>query len=986
MKTRVLVLLCTLVAMLRVGTARGDVQYVESTPSFGSFAIVAGEDAAPLLVSPGDWPGVLRAADDLKMDIHRVTGKTPVVAQEGKEVETALGKNVIMVGTIGKSPVIDGLVKSGKLDVKATAGKWESFIVQVVNAPMAGVDRALVIAGSDKRGTIFGIYDVSQQIGVSPWYWWADVPAIHKDNLYVKAGKYAQGEPAVKYRGIFINDEAPALTHMVYEKYGSFNHEFYAHVFELILRLRGNYLWPAMWQARTGVQEPAQGFNIDDPQNAATADMYGIVMGTSHHEPMLRSQKEWKTVGPTMGNGQWNYQQNEEGMKKFWSEGIERNKNYESIITLGMRGDGDTPIPSAGSPEATAALLEKIVADQRKIIAEKINPAVEKVPQMWCLYNEVQGLYDSGMKVPDDVTLLWCDDNWGNLRRVPTEGERKRSGGTGIYYHFDLVGSPRNYKWLNVTQVAKVWEQMTEALEFGADRIWIVNVGDIKPMEYPISFFMKLAWEGKKLGREEMAGFAKQWAAEQFGPGSAEEIGQLLTRYGQCAGRRTPEMIDAGTFSLVNYNEAERVVAEYRDIVAKGEAIAKLLPPETQDAFFELVIHQPKAMGILNELYMAQAKNQLYLAQGRASANDYAAQVRELYKTDGELVDFYHALAGGKWNHMMDQAHYGYTGFQEPRPVQIMPAVREMEVPAAGKMGVAVEGNEKAAFAGELSLPKFDVFNRQTRWFDVFNGGKADLRITIQASEPWIAVSPLRLRVAKEERFSVGIDWTKAPAGTARGKVTIKREGLDAGGAAVVVNVETFNPTEVTPDTLRGYVEAEGVVAMAPEKFSRKVDIGIGREALKWDKIQDYGRYTSGMTIFPMTAPSVVPPTAAKAPCLEYQMYLFTAGPAEVYTVLGPTLDYAGRGVRLAVSMDGEVPQVIEAVGRGQGANNLPADWTASVGNHARTVKSTHTIAAPGYHTLKVWMVDPGVVIERIVVDMGGLRASYLGPVESYRN
>ena len=394
----------------RTGQAIGQSRYIQETRSQGAFPIVTAKTAANIYVDSKDWFGVVRAAGDLQSDIDKVSGVTANMVRD----EKSLGANVIIVGTIGKSPLIDQLIRDKKIDVTGVTGKWEAFDIQVVARPLPGVTSALVIAGSDKRGTIYGIYDVSEQIGVSPWYFWADVPVNHKDNLFVKAGRYMEGESAVKYRGIFFNDEAPALDGWVREKFGSkklmgtqptnakpfkfadMNHEFYSKVFELVLRMKGNFMWPAMWN---------NAFNEDDPLNAKTADDYGIVMGTSHHEPMLRAQKEWTRHGV----GTWDYSKNAEVLKNFWSEGVKRNKDFESMTTIGMRGDGDMPM---GGPnlDDNIKLLEKIVADQRKLLAENVNPDIAKVPQAWALYKEVQSYYDKGMRVPDDVTLLWCDD------------------------------------------------------------------------------------------------------------------------------------------------------------------------------------------------------------------------------------------------------------------------------------------------------------------------------------------------------------------------------------------------------------------------------------------------------------------------------------------------------------------------------------------------------------------------------------------------
>jgi len=454
----------------------GDVNPIEFAPSENSLILVKDGKAAPIVAEETDWAGVLRTATDLPQDFNRVVSVFPELRYKlPKEAET-----IILVGTLGKSQLIDSLAKDGKIDVSDIKGQWESWVTTTVKAPFPGIKEAVVIAGSDKRGTIYGIYNLSQQIGVSPWYWWADVTPIKRNEIYFTRGTYLQGPPVVKYRGIFINDEAPALG-WTKEKFGGVNSKFYAHVFELLLRLRANYMWPAMW---------CNAFNTDDPECPRLADEYGIVMGTSHHEPMMRSQKEWQRYG----KGHWNYETNKDVLKEFWKYGAHRNRNYENMTTIGMRGDGDM----AMSETANISLLENIVADQREILVEETGKKIEDIPQMWALYKEVQDYYEKGMRVPDDVTLLWCDDNYGNIRRLPSFEEQKRSGGVGIYYHVDYVGWPRCYKWLNTSSITKIWEQMQMAWKYKADRIWIVNVGDIKPMEFPIEFFISYAWNPEK--------------------------------------------------------------------------------------------------------------------------------------------------------------------------------------------------------------------------------------------------------------------------------------------------------------------------------------------------------------------------------------------------------------------------------------------------------------------------------------------------------
>lgn len=960
---------CVLCAAADDSSAAQPQKYVAFAAEAGAFPVVDADKTATIYVDPYDWPGVVRAANNLAADVNRVTGKTPNVTHE----EQALGKNPIIVGTLEKSALIKRLVQQGKIDPSGIQGKWESFFLQVVPQPLPGVDSALVIVGSDKRGTSYGIYDLSKQMGVSPWYFWADVPTRHRDTVFVKAGKYQQGPPAVKYRGIFINDEAPALAGWVREKFGqakqsqdppvpsgisNMNHEFYGRVFELLLRLRANYLWPAMWN---------NAFNEDDPENPKLADEYGIVMGTSHQEPMLRAQKEWDR----RYRDHWNYYSDTKKLQDFWRDGITRNKDYESILTMGLRGANDTPMIPGGTPEQSAELLKTIIADQRQMIADVINPDPSKVPQLWCPYKEVLEYYDRlGLRVPDDVTILWTDDNWGNIRRLPSPEERDRSGGAGVYYHFDYVGGPRNYKWINSNPLPKIWEQMNLALDYGADRIWIVNVGDIKPMEFPISFFMALAWEGKRMTEDQMQKFAREWAEQTFGPEHAVGIGDILSKYAKLTALRKPELLDADTFSIVNYEEADHIVAEYNALVDDAEKISSQLPENARDAFFELVLHPTKALSQVTEMYVDVAKNKLYAKQGRAATNDTAQRVRDLFKADQDLSDYYnHTVAGGKWPHMMDQTHIGYTTWQQPNQNK-MPEVQEIELPEAAALGVAVEGSDKA-WPGETSpatLPAFDAFNRQTRWIEVFDKGRAPLQYTVTASEPWIVVKPTQGQTAKQERIEVSINWGKVPTGTASG--TIKIEGA---GVSVEVKVSADNPTEVTRDSLQGFVEADGYVSIEAVNYTKKTDT----PAARWEKIDDYGRSLGAMTILPTKAPTATPPS--DSPCLEYKMYLFHDA-VDVQTVVGSTLNFApGHGLRYAISFDDQPPKVVDSL-----EHNSQQDWERSVRDNMRANKTPVEGIKPGYHTLKVWMVDPALVLEKIVVNCGGVRPSYLGPPESY--
>ena len=932
----------------------GATPYIEHAASPGSFRIAANGHASPIYVDANDDPGVVRAAHDLQSDIRRVTTLTPDITHGAP-----FPGNIILIGTIGSSTIIDQLIQNKKIDVDAIRGKWESNLIQVVAKPVPGIASALVIAGSDKRGTIFGIYDVSEQIGVSPWYWWADVPVPHRDALYVKPGKYIEGEPAVKYRGIFLNDEAPSLTGWVNEKYGGYNHYFYARVFELLLRLKANYLWPAMWNSA---------FYADDPLNGKLANKYGIVMGTSHHEPMMRAWLEWRQHGV----GPWDYSTNAANLEAFWEGGIQRGRNWESTITIGMRGNGDEPM----SANDNIALLEKIIAAQRSIIAKNLTPTLATDPQVWALYKEVQGYYEKGMRVPEDVTLLWSDDNWGNIRRLPTPAERKRPGGAGIYYHFDYVGDPRSYKWLNTYPITKVWEQMDLAHAYGANRIWVVNVGDLKPMEFPIEFFLDYARDPGRWSQDDLSTYTKLWAARNFGSEYAGEIAELISKYTKYNGRRKPEQLEPNTFSLTHFQEAEHVDSEWQAITKEAERIQQELPSAYRDAFFELVLYPVKASAIVNRLYITAGENRLYATQGRVSANDLATRARTLFAADAALSSEYnHQLAHGKWNHMMDQTHIGYTFWNQP-PLNAMPAVSEVQPTSGAKMGVAVEGSAIASdralgFGGApLSLPNFDVYNQQTRFIDVFDQGDRPFVFTVRADHPWIVVTPDHGTVAKDQRLLIHIDWNRVPAGENSGTVSIAQRS----GPAITVHIVASNPSTPSQKDLQGFVENNHYVSIEAAHFTSRTSEGTAH----WTNLPDFGETLSGMTIIPVTAPSVLPPQPAAS--LDYKMYLFDLGAYQVEAILAPTLNFVpGRGLRYAISFDDQPPLVVDAL-----ANDSETAWATAVSDGVRKVTSTLTIAKPGYHTLKFRMVDPGVVLEKLVVSQGPLPASYLGPPESH--
>ena len=467
-----------------------------------------------IVTDKNDFKGVHIAVENLKKDLNKVLGRADLP---------------IVVGTVGKSKAIEPFFKKKVLDKKQIEGKREKFLITFSNGK-------LVIAGSDKRGTIYGVYELSEQLGVSPWYDWADAPVRKQNQVFLKNGVFTDGEPAVRYRGIFLNDEAPCLSGWVDQFYGGvYNHEFYARVFELVLRLRGNYMWPAMWNSA---------FYADDPLNMQTADDMGVMMGTSHHEPMAKAHKEWTR---DKSHGAWNYDTNKEELDQFWKEGVQRMKHTEDVVTIGMRGNGDEPM----GENADVQLLERVVNNQRRLIEEATGKPADKTPQLWALYKEVQEYYEKGMRVPDDVILLLCDDNWGNVRVLPeldgnkAEGAfaKRHPGGYGLYYHVDYVGAPRNSKWLNVSQVQRMWEQLQLTYTYGVDQLWILNVGDLKPMELPIDFWFRMAWNPNQFRPDNLQEYQENFCRQFFGDQFAKEAARLLNLQCMYAHRRTAEQM-----------------------------------------------------------------------------------------------------------------------------------------------------------------------------------------------------------------------------------------------------------------------------------------------------------------------------------------------------------------------------------------------------------------------------------------------------------
>ena len=763
------------------------------------------------------------AAQNLQTDLEKVTGQ---------KIENN-GTPTILIGTVGTNKKIDTWVKQGLL--RNLKGKTEKYIIK-------SIDNQLVIAGSDKRGTVYGIYELSRQIGVSPWYYWADVPIVKHPQLYVKEGEYTDGEPAVRYRGLFLNDEAPCLTTWVKNTFGTDygDHRFYEKVFELILRLKGNYLWPAMW---------GWAFYADDPENLKTADAMGVMIGTSHHEPMARNHQEY--ARDRKGWGAWNYATNKHNLDRFFREGIERTKGTDDIITIGMRGDGD----EAMGNKTDTKLLENIIDNQRRIIKEVTRRPAKETPQIWALYKEVQDYYDAGLRVPDDVTILLCDDNWGNVRRIPTAKEQERSGGWGLYYHVDYVGAPRNTKWINVTPIQNMWEQLQLAYNGGIQKLWILNVGDLKPMEYPIQLFMDMAWDPSKYHAGNLLDHTRAFCAESFGEGQAEEATQLLNLVSKYNGRITSEMLDARTYTT---NEFEQVVSEYQAIETRALRQFITLKPEARDAYRQLILFPIQAMGAVYEMYYAQAMNHVLAQLGDPDANCWAERCRQAFKRDSLLnLQYNKEIAGGKWDGMMIQKHISYTMWNDAFPADVCPNLINVPTPTQGP---------------------------------------------------------------------------------------------------------TFMPND-------GYISIE-----AEHTFSR-TDASLA----KWTIIPYMGRTRSGIALMPYTTPT-------DGAALTYRFKSQGVKTAKIHIITKSTLDFLDKGGLLYnVVLDGNNPVSINFNGNlNEKPQNIYSIYYPTIARRVvEKVVELPLNAAQDFHTLTLCPQDPGIVFEKIVIDLGGYKKQFLFGKES---
>ncbi|KAG2421945.1 hypothetical protein HFD88_005921 [Aspergillus terreus] len=960
MKPAILMKYWLFVSAVSASTLNGKLTLSE-TKVTGAVQLACTNSPPDIYIDPDDSVSVVRAAHDLALDFGRVFGKNATVRFTNETHPTSMA---IIAGTIDKSTFLQRLIADHKLDVTSIRGQWESYSSALVLGPAKGIQNALVIAGSDRRGAIYGLYDISEQIGVSPLFWWTDVTPTKLDAIYALDVQKVQGPPSVKYRGIFINDEAPALHNWILANYGevengdpAFISRFYAHVFELILRLKGNYLWPAMWSNM---------FYVDDTNNGPLADYYGVVMGTSHTEPMARATNEQSQFL----NGTWDWISNEVNVKAFMREGVIRSQHWETAYTMGMRGLGD-----AASPTLNATVEESIVSWQESVLSDILNKTnLSNVVQPFVLFDELGTYYESGMTVPDQVTLIYPDDNAGNMLRLPLQNETGRSGGAGIYYHFDMNAPPRCYKWINTAQLIRTWDQLRAAYSHGAQT------------EIPMSFFFDMAYD--------INGFSdpgstykwlEWWATKQFGANVASQTASIMTEYGQLIIRAKYEELSKTPyfFSVTDYGEAQSNLQLWEDLEDHARAAYSQVRPERQDAFFELILHPVLAGGNVERLYERLAENTLSAKQLRASTNDRANEVLAAFQTDKDIETRWNNLQGGKWNHLMDQPHIGYTDWSDP-PSNILPNVTFITGSTVDKspcgVGVAVEGgawtitnsSKVAAMPVNPYLPP-----SERRYLDLYATRNGSFGYSVSSNVSYVKVSASTGRLSSpgtsDVRTNITVDWHNAPPGLTYAALSVKCVDKEVQTLEVLLPV---NHTAV-PSGFKGFVESNGAVSIEAEHFTSATQ----SSSASYEVLPGYGRTLSGVTLTPNTCPSQ---TIHDGPVLTYDLYTFTSSPnATVNLYLGPSLNINRlRPLLLAVSVDDSNPVMLQPVadyvlGPPEGGENaIEGIWMRSVAVGP---------ISPGRHTLRYWALEPGLIVEKLVLNLGGVRQSFLGPPESLR-
>ena len=972
-------LILMLSALVAVSAGHAQVAVHEKSPETKyAFTLASPRQTAAILYDASDAAVVKRAAELFAADVEAVTGRRPQVTSATGETGPA-----VIVGTVGGSALIRRLAEAGKIDTAPLEGAWERYLIQTVANPLPGIRKALVIAGSDRRGAAYGLFTLSELIGVSPWYWWADVPVKKHAALHVDAPPTYSQTPSVRYRGIFLNDEDWGLTPWASQTFeperGNIGPRTYAKVCELLLRLKANYLAPAMHPVSTSFNQI--------PENKLVADTFAIVMGSTHCEPLLlNTASEWDTQ--TMGP--WNYDKNKEGINRVLTQRVRENSPYENVYTLALRGLHDGAMSTTLPMHEKVRMLQQALLDQRRILAENIDRPVETVPQAFTPYKEVLEIYSNGLELPDDITIVWPDDNYGYMKRLSGVREQRRTGRSGVYYHVSYLGVPHSYLWFSTTPPSLMYEELRKAYDTTADRLWLVNCGDLKGSEMQVSLFLDMAWDIGRFTADNVVTYPARWLAGIFGEAYYDRLEAMTREHLRLAFPRKPEYMGWGyhwnrfdhnceqltdtDFSFTNYDEAPRRLEAYRKLGARAEALLHEIGDEARPAFYQLVYYPLRGAELMNRMTLGGQRNRWYARQGRAATNAVRDEVQRCYDSLQVITRGYNSLLGGKWNHMMSmrQNYDGVSAYFN------LPHLATHDAAGAPRLALQVAGEDVTGARAFHALPAFDNYLRRTYPVEIYNRGGGTLAWTAHASEPWVVLSKSAGKTADEERITVGIDWEKAPSGNAVPAQIVFR----AGEQSEKVLVSLFNPTAPSRAELRGiYVENNGCVSIPAAGCHRVRE----NDRIKITVVEDLGIEGPALQLGDPTAPLQIF-RSRDVPCAEYDFYAFDAGSVDVYTYVLPTFPlHADRDFRIGENTNTDTKYSVQI---DDGALATPSSshveysqvWFESVLRNCAVNKSTLHIDKPGRHTLRIRVGDPGIVLQKIVLDFGGMKRSYLGP------